>query len=200
MARGKSLSERRYVRRDEVLDQLIDLFLTHGFSQWSVADLAAELRCSKTTLYLIADSKEQLVTRTVRAYFQRAALRIDERIAREPDPVEKLVAYVSAVAAELKPAMPVFYADVAAFDPANEIYEANTAYATQKVKGLITEGVLAGLLRPVAAGFIGAVAAQVMVAIQRGDIGRVTGTDHAQAYAQLADLLLNSLRPPTARV
>ena len=72
---------RRDARREELLAELTDLFLARGSPASSTADLAERMRCSKTTLYLVASSKEQIVVTTVRSFFRRAAERIEARVA-----------------------------------------------------------------------------------------------------------------------
>jgi AcrR family transcriptional regulator len=59
-------------RRTEILEGLIELFLAEGFSRFNLDDLATHLQCSKSTLYVVAPSKEQLITAVVRAFFRRA--------------------------------------------------------------------------------------------------------------------------------
>jgi AcrR family transcriptional regulator len=57
-------------RQTELLDQLEALFLAEGFARFTLDDLAARLHCSKTTLYALAGSKEQLALRVVRHFFR----------------------------------------------------------------------------------------------------------------------------------
>jgi AcrR family transcriptional regulator len=180
-------------RREEILHQLCDLFLAEGFARFSIGDLAEACRCSRSTLYAVAPSKEQLVVASVRSFFKRAAERIEARVATVDAPRERLATYLSAVAEELQPASAEFFADLARFAPANDVYGENTRFAAHRVQGLVTEGVSAGVLRPAHASFVGAAAAQVMGAIQRGDIQAGTGLTAAEAYRELADLILHSL-------
>jgi AcrR family transcriptional regulator len=188
-----SPSGRQLARREVLLEQLVKVFLAEGFAELSMADLATRLRCSKSTLYLAAPSKEQVVVAVVRHYFRRAADRVESRVESCPHPAARLPTYLTSVAEELRPAAPAFYADLAGFAPAAEVYRQNTDFAARRVQDLVTDGVTAGLLRPVDAGFVGAVAAQVMTAIQSGEIEAVTGLDAAAAYHQLADLVMRSL-------
>lgn len=185
-------------RRDQVLDDLIELFLAEGFLAFGVGDLAARLHCSRSTIYLVAASKEQIVLAAVRGFFRRAAERIAERVALEPDPGARLAVYLTAVAAELRPASETFYADLQAYPPAAETYRENTRLAARRVQELVTEGVAAGALRPVDARFVGAAVAQVMTGIQDRTIGSATGLDDAEAYRQLAELVMHGLgsQPP----
>ena len=65
--------ERRLTTRQaQLLDQLEELFLAEGFAGFTLEDLAVRLHCSKTTLYALAGSKEQLAVRVVRHFFRRA--------------------------------------------------------------------------------------------------------------------------------
>ncbi|MFF5243749.1 TetR/AcrR family transcriptional regulator [Streptosporangium sp. NPDC000095] len=187
------------MRREETLVQLRELFLSEGFSSFGIGDLAERLRCSRTTLYAVAPSKEQIVVAAVRSFFKHTAERIEARVAASDDPARRLVIYLEAVASELQPASARFFADVADFGPANDVYQENTRYAARRVQALVTEGVRAGALRPVHASFVGAVAAEIMGAIQRGTIQSSTGLDAAEAYRQLADLVMTGLTDPKER-
>ena len=60
--------------------RLVEVFLAEGFAHLGVGDLASRAECSRTTLYRIAGSKEQVVAEVVRSYFRQAAERIDDRI------------------------------------------------------------------------------------------------------------------------
>ena len=53
-------------RAADLRDALIDIVLTEGFADLQMSDLAARLSCSKSTLYAIAPSKEQLIVSIVR--------------------------------------------------------------------------------------------------------------------------------------
>jgi AcrR family transcriptional regulator len=180
-------------RREALLVRLQELFLAEGFARFNIADLAERLRCSRTTLYAVAPSKEQIVVAVVRFYFRGAAERIEARVAGSEDPGQRLAIYFEAVAAELEPVSAEFFGDVAEFGPANDVYVENTRYAAERVQTLVTSGVKAGSFRPAHASFIGAAVAQVMGAIQRGGIQAAAGLDSAGAYRNLADLVLASL-------
>ena len=194
MPQPRTLPPRSRQRRDALLDELIELFLAEGFAGFGIGELAQRLSCSRSTLYLVAPSKEQLITATVRHFFKRAAERIEERVAATPDPADRLATYLTAVADELAPASPRFYADLAGFAPGAEVYRANTAQAARRVQDLVTEGVAAGTLRAVDATFVGAAVAEIMDAIGDGRIGAATGLDDAQAYQALVDLVSTGLR------
>jgi AcrR family transcriptional regulator len=190
-----SRTTRAQARREELLDQLVELVLAEGFADVTLDELARRLHCSKSTLYGLAASKEQLVVAAVKRFFQRATAAVEERVAGPADHREQISAYLLAVAEQLQPASPAFFADVAAFAPAREIYERNTRSAAARVQQLVAAGVAAGTVRPVHASFVGAAVAQVMAAIHRGDITASTGLDDAAAYRELASLVVAGVAP-----
>lgn len=174
-------------RRAELLDGLVELFLSQGFLRLGVEDLAAHLQCSKTTLYAVAPSKEQLQTAVVRAFFRRSTAQVEERLAQERDPVSRIHVYLEAISEALAPATASFFTDVNEYAPAREIYLDNTMIAARRVQELVTEAKTPG--GESNAVFIGAVAATVMASIQAGELKALTGLDDATAYQLLARLI-----------
>ena len=180
-------------RQAEVFAQLLQLYLAHGFSRFTLEQAAAELKCSKSTIYALAGTREQLVRTAVVSFFRTAAERVEERVAAETDPIRRVEVYLGAVADELAQASPAFMDDVAAFVPAREIYERNTAIATQRVNELIVEGVAAGVFSDVPTEFIAEVMTTIMVRIQQREFSKHTGLSDAEAYAGLANLIVNGI-------
>ena len=179
---------RSSARRAAILDGLVELFLAEGFLGFSVEDLADRLQCSKSTLYAVAPSKEQLITVVVRAFFRRSTERIDATLAAETDPVARIGAYLSAISSELASASSAFFADLGMFTPARELYEHNTAIAARRVEELVQAAGPHG--STLDAAFIGAVAGATMESIQRGEMAAMTGLSSATAYRLLADLIV----------
>ncbi|GAA1594088.1 TetR/AcrR family transcriptional regulator [Kribbella sancticallisti] len=185
---------RRTRRQSELLDRLLSLFLTQGFSRFTLDDLAAELRCSKTTLYALAPSKEQLAVEVVKHYFKNATAEVEAAVAKQTRHDRRIAAYLNAVADALRPASRTFLDDVATFAPARSVYERNTRIAADRVRSLIEDGIASKAFRQVDIGFAAEMVAHTMQAIQRGDITRRTGLTDAEAYRELASFVLHSLR------
>src|SRR4051812_23164241 len=118
-------STRGQARRDELLDELVTLVLAEGFGTFTLDELARRLRCSKTTLYGLAASKEQLVVAVVKRFFQRATAAVEERAAAPADHREQISVYLLAVAEQLQPASPAVFADVAGLAPGPEVFGGN---------------------------------------------------------------------------
>lgn len=180
-------------RRTELFDALVDLFLAEGFAHLTLDDLVARLRCSKSTLYTLAGSKEQLVRAATVHFFRRATDDVEAHIADISGAAERIAGYLSAVGTALSAASDRFMADLNAFAPAREVYERNTRIAADRVRELITEGVSAGEFRDVHAAFAADLAATMMVRIQHGGVRAATGLDDAHAYRELAAILTSGI-------
>src|SRR3954464_6304542 len=186
--------ETRLTRRQaELLDQLEELFLAEGFAGFSLDDLALHLHCSKSTLYTLAGSKEQLALRVVRHFFRKAATSVEAQTVTEADPALRVTAYLSAVARALAPAGPAFHRDLDSFALDGEGYETNVALAADRVRELIADGVTRGRFREVHPALIADTVTTLMFRIGRGETARATGLDDATAYRELAALLLHGI-------
>jgi AcrR family transcriptional regulator len=181
-------------RRTELFDALTALFLAEGFAHLTLDEIAARLRCSKSTLYTLADSKEQLVRAATVHFFRSATESVEARVAVVSGARDRIAAYLSAVGAALDPASDRFMADLDAFAPARDIYEKNTRIAARRVQELIAEGVAAGEFRDVHAAFAADLVTTVMVRIQQRVVRDNTGLDDARAYRELAAILTGGIQ------
>ena len=183
----------RTARQVDLRDRLVELMAAEGFSQFTLDDLAERLRCSKTTLYALAPTKQQLVVEVVKQYFRSAVVTVEARVAAVEEPPARVVAYLDAVAEYLQPLSRSFMDDLSAFAPAAEVYRQNTAAAAERIRGLIAEGVDTGAFRPVHAAFVAEIVAVAMFEIQRGEMFARLEMSDAEAYAELASLVVHAL-------
>jgi AcrR family transcriptional regulator len=178
-------------RQAELLDQLEELFLAEGFAGFTLEDLAVRLHCSKSTLYALAGSKEQLAQRVIKHFFRKATDAVEASTVTVRDPALRVTAYLTAVA--LAPAGPAVHRDLDSFGPGREVYERNTALAAGRVRELISDGVAQGRFREVQPALVADTVTTLMFRIGRGDTARATGLDDAAAYRELAALLLHGI-------
>src|SRR5699024_8290467 len=129
---------RRTARQLDLLDRLVALMTTEGFANFTLDDLAARMRCSKTTLYSLAPSKQELVVAVVKQYFRSSVPRVEDAVAAATGPGDghapgvaaaRVTAYLLAVADHLSPLSRRFMDDLATFEPAAEVYRVNTVAA-----------------------------------------------------------------------
>lgn len=176
-------------RRSELFDQLVSLFLAEGFAHLTLDTIAARLRCSKSTLYTLASSKDQLVGGATVHYFKSMTTQVENAVAEVDGTRNRMTTYLTAVGAALESASEQFMTDLASLEAARSVYERNTAIAARRVQELISEGVASGEVRDVHAAFVGDVASSVMVRIQTREVFRLTGLSDGDAYLELAKLL-----------
>lgn len=169
------------------------LVAAEGFASFTLDDLAERLHCSKTTLYQLAGSKQELVREVVKHYFRQATEAVEKQVAGASASPDRVVTYLSAVAEQLKPLSRRFLDDMAHFEPAREVYEVNTRQAAVRIRNLIAEGVADGVFRDVHAAFVGEVVAATMQGIQRGEVTARTGLSDSEAYAELASLIVHAI-------
>ena len=55
-------------RQLDLLDRLVALMAAEGFAGFTLDEIALRMHCSKTTLYALADTKQDLVVEVVKQY------------------------------------------------------------------------------------------------------------------------------------
>jgi AcrR family transcriptional regulator len=191
----RALASRRQptARQRALLAELEELFLAEGFAQFTLDDLAGRMRCSKSTLYALAPSKEQLAVKVVAHFFKGAADLIEERIAGIDDAREIIGEYLAGISEYLNRASAAFMADIAQFAPARATYELNSRAAAGRIRAFIAKGVRDGVFRDVHASLIAEMAGLLIEGIQTGVIRSRTSISDAEAFTALSDLLLGGL-------
>lgn len=177
-------------RHQELFDALVALFLAEGFARSTLDDLAARLRCSKSTLYRLARSKDDLVRLVAVHFFRGATARVEAAVAPCAGATDRVETYLRAIGDELRPGSAAFFADVTGSTPAGEVYRQNTAIAAARVAEMLADGARTGEFRSVPADFVVDLVGAQMVRIQQGQVRTETGLDDASAYEALADLVL----------
>src|SRR3954452_3996344 len=97
------MAPRRTARSVHLLSRLVGLVAAEGFAAFTLDDLAARLRGSKTTLYALASSKPELVGTAVREFFRVATIAVEAGVEAEEDPARRVVAYLRGVGVALTP-------------------------------------------------------------------------------------------------
>ncbi|MGH3862881.1 TetR/AcrR family transcriptional regulator [Actinokineospora sp.] len=180
-------------RQAALLEELLALFLREGFAESTLDDFAARLHCSKSTLYALAPSKEQLARKVVGHFFRGATERIEKDVAAARDARDRVVRYLVGAGSEMSRATAKFVADVAAFPSTRRVYERNAQAAAARIRAFIQEGVAEGLFRDVHTRLVGEMVGWLIEGIQTGVLGARAEVSDAEAFAALADLVLGGL-------
>ncbi len=157
-------------------------------------DLAARLHCSKSTLYSVAGTKQDLVSSVVKRFFELATSRIEEATAAESDFRRKVKVYLRGVGREMGRHSPAFYEDMVAYEPAAGIYAVNSAAAARRVREIIDSGVEAGQFRAVDAAFASELIVLAIDGVRSGRLLARTGLTAGEAFGEIADILLDGLQ------
>ncbi len=195
MTESRPLRRQPTARQRALLSELEAIFLAEGFSQFTLDGLASRLRCSKSTLYALAPSKEQLAVKVVAHFFRGAAELLEERIAGIDDARKILGEYLAGISEYLNRASAAFMNDIAEFAPARDAYQLNSRAAARRIRSFIDRGVTDGVFREVHARLIAEMAGLIIEGIQTGVVGHRTGVTDAEAFTALSELLLGGLAP-----
>lgn len=181
----------RTTRQQELFDQLLTLFLDEGFAEFTMDAAASRLHCSKSTIYALAQSREDLVRLVLIEFFRRVSEQTEAALATGDTTAERLHNYLAAMAVALRPASAAFMRDAAVVPAAAAVYRRNTEIATAKITDLIVDGVRQGEFRPVPTEFIVALISAAMEKIQQVvTLGGVSGVD---AYRELGGFILHGV-------
>jgi AcrR family transcriptional regulator len=134
-------------RLNRVADEAEELFAREGFLQFSTTEIAKRLRCSKTTIYSIAPSREK--------FFELIALRRLIRINQKwieaadgaTDCVTAIRAFVEASVKTFGECSNRFLTDLQSFPGGLRAIRKSEADRLQLLEGIIAEGVKAGVFR-----------------------------------------------------
>ncbi len=125
-------ARRTTARQAQLFDQLVALFLDEGFAHFTLDDIAARLRCSKSTLYALAENKDRLVQAVTVHFFRGATERVEADVADATGAETRIRTYLESVGRQLEPASVRFMEDIAATPVAREVYERNTRLAADR--------------------------------------------------------------------
>lgn len=192
----RGASARRHApssRRDDLLDQLEEIFLSEGFSGLTIDDLCRRLKCSKTTLYSVADSREQIIQAVTRHFFARATETIEAEVADETDPSRRIVRYLDGVGEAMRRNSVAFYVDMVSYEPTASIYRLNSEAAARRVREFIEDGAASGAFRRADATLAAQAIALLIEGVQSGELLEETGLTAGEAFSELGELLMHGL-------
>lgn len=180
-------------KRLRVIERLEGAFLADGFSSTTIDELCRKLRMSKSTLYLVGDSREQIIEAVVRHFFAQATVGIEAAVAAQRDPRTRIVTYLTGVGTEMSRNSPAFYTDMVSYPPTERIYRINSDAAAARVRVLIDEGVTAGVFTSRHADFAAHAVALLVDGVHSGRLLEATGLSAGEAFIELGELIINGL-------
>jgi AcrR family transcriptional regulator len=174
--------------------RLEDLILREGFSELTVDRMCQKLRCSKSSLYLIAPTREKVIETVTRHFFAETTAAVERALTEEEDPSKRMLQYLDGIGVAMRRNSARFYADMLQYAPTARIYKLNTDAAAHRVRGLIEEGVTAGVFRENDSVFAGHAIAMLINGMRSGELLEATGLSAGEAISEVGEIFVNGLR------
>jgi AcrR family transcriptional regulator len=183
------------VRQEEILDQLEGIVVRSGFRHLTLLDLTSELRCSRTILYALAPTKEELALLVIDRFLGRLGSEMGRAVARAKGPRDQMAAALDTLASLIGPVSRRFFEDIELYGPARALHLRHTNAAAARLRAIISAGTEQGAFNAVDALFAAEVISLVLSGISDGSLLDRTGLTSAEAVGQLKHMAFDGLIP-----
>ncbi len=180
-------------RQRGLIDGLEQLFLEKGFRNVTVDELAANLKCSKRTLYEIASSKQELFLLVVERWLERIRRLGWQGALQHDDPEKRIIAYLDPGISQSKLASRKFIEDMRGFGPARALLEAHQLERTKVLRDIVEDGQRRGRFRRLHTALVAEVFLAAVSRINEPNFLESTGISFSDGFAELYELFLNGL-------
>jgi AcrR family transcriptional regulator len=180
-------------RREELLDQIEKIILAEGFSTLHMGELAERLHCSRTTLYQLAPTKDELV---LRVYNRMMVHSLDRcRLAAEAcdNAVAQIRAYFDTAREAETSTSDAFWHDVMAWQPTAEARSVAHHEGMGHVKSFVEQGIREGVFRTVNAEFIAYLGWLGSLAVRDREFLSAANLSPEEAMSQLGEFIVSAL-------
>ncbi len=180
-------------RRGQILDQLEAIFLEGGFRTLTVGSLAGRLRCSRSTLYALAPTKEELFLRVQDRILRRIGREARDRAYSCQDAGDRVEAFLEGTISSLRPIGTTFLDDVFSYTPARQLFDQHQRGAMRTLRELIEAGIEAGAFKGIHPAVAAAALDAAVGRIRDPQFLRETGLTPSEAFDQVSQLLRHGL-------
>lgn len=182
-------------RQEEVLDVIERVLLREGIGALRMGRLADEAGCSRSTLYELAPSKEELLLLVLDRMMRRIARTGWAAVQAQTDPAARVRVMLTGGALDASALGPRFLEAVSSHPPARDLYERWLATGVDALEALIADAVAAGQFRPVRAAVVAEAMAATVLRFTDPRFAHATSVETRDALAELVELLFEGLRP-----
>jgi len=179
-----------------LLDELERLFVAEGFAHLSVADLAARLRVSRSTLYRLATGKQELAELVISRMLDRMDESGRAALEQAADPAARVAACLGNGAVSARAGGLEFSRDLETNPGTKAICDQRQALVMSLLEGLIEDGVRSGGFRPVPAALVVQVADAARTRLRDSTVLAALGLTYAEAIDALTGILLDGISGP----
>jgi AcrR family transcriptional regulator len=193
---GATVRRRRTRRQEQILDDLEAIFRTEGFRELTVGDLATRLHCSRSTLYAIAPTKEEIFLLVQDRLMRRTGEEGEARETGHERPGDRIAAYLEGTVAYFAEVQTAFMDDVMSYAPARSLYDAHQQAFVEHLRALVEEGIAAGEFAGVDPLLAATALDAAMVRTRDPEFLREHGLTASEAFDQVLKLFRYGLERP----
>jgi AcrR family transcriptional regulator len=187
-------AERRLTARQrEILDELEKLVTRDDLSEYTMAEIAAELNCSLRTLYGISPSKEELVLTVVDRRLHRIGRSAIESLDASLPPLEALSVYLRTANEAVQPDSVSFARDLADLPGAQRMLDAHEAYLIAVAQNLLDRAVAEGQIPSVDTASIAHVLGGLGREFARQEVAEVAAASPKATADAITEIILRGL-------
>lgn len=189
----RATEKRMGQRHVEVLDQLEEILQTRGFAEFTIAELASGVGCSRRTLYELASSKDQLVQVVLDRLLHKKGRAALAAIDPSDQAVDQLRAYLrGSTKIHLNASV---FDDLAEDAPGRLLLDSHYRFVMTVIERIVLQGIQKGEIpASVNAALVAAVLATSTQFVSRPEILDQVAADEHDAIDQVVDLLVPALR------
>lgn len=178
---------------DDFQQELFDLVRQEGIADLTVGEIARRLRCSRSRLYAMAETKEELFLSVARRYLDSLLEASDAITVVDGDAVAAITRYLDiGVRASALLGVP-FLRDLDASRAGRRLFDAYQAQRGQGLARLVEQGVAQGVFHPRHAALVAEILMGAALRIRRTRFLARTGLTLEEAFSEFYALLLHGL-------
>ena len=185
--------EVRIVLQQGLIDRIEELFLTEGFEDFTVGDLAARLGCSRRALYEVAPSKKMLLVNVVERNYQRRLTESVETIYAHGGPLERLFAFFEGIRDRNDRARERYLRDVIANPDTNKVRLRHVMKILDLLENILRDGMSRGIFRKQDPVLVTALGLGMLQTIASPDLAARLKKDYVTLFDEGVDLLLRGV-------
>ena len=178
-------------RQRELFNSLLRDFLEEGFESFTIDNASRRYHCSKSTIYGLGATRDEILSRILVSYFKEVTRRTTPDLTSIKSYKEAFIDYFANIKESLSAASPKFMQDLARDPVAHDIYAINTQAATRIIHNLLELGVESGEFSIDSIELTSRIIQQSMESIQQGTYSDILKPQ--ETYPHLGRLILNGI-------
>ena len=187
-------------RREELLDGVMRIISSRGFSDMTTMELAGELHCSGSTLYKIGASKDSVVALAIAHWSKHVLADVEDRALAGATATDRARLYWRAGVETIRPLSHAFRSDVDRFEWARLVYRTSLSEPfIDRFRELLDEAIDAGELEPMNTCFLAQALRQIAFLVRDEQVLSACGITADQAMLEVDRMIWNGLRMPSVR-